>query len=79
MNIWTVVLTPDLNAQQRAALVTARLCRGDRLTTKQVAEMCGYADPSAAWRLLMNIAALHEYIALTCSAGAWYINSSDQC
>lgn len=63
----------ELTGQQRAALITVRLLRGERLTNQQVAQACGYADPSAAWRLMMKLAALHEHMALTYCAGCWFV------
>lgn len=63
----------EYTGQQRAALVTVRLLRGERLTNQQIAEVCGYADTSSAWRLMMQLAALHSDMALTYTGGNWFV------
>jgi len=63
----------ELTAQQRAALVTVRLLRGERLTNAQVADICGYMTRQAAYELMMQLAGLHEGMAVTFAQGMWFI------
>jgi len=63
----------ELTAQQRAALITVRLLRGEKLTNQRICEICGYTNRQAAWRLMMGLAELHEDMALTFAQGCWYL------
>lgn len=60
----------ELTAQQRAALVTVRLMRGEQLTNQQVARMCGYVERHSAYYLMMRLA---RVLPLTFSSGVWFL------
>lgn len=66
----------ELTAQQRAALVTVRLLRGERLTNAQIAELCGYTSRASAYLLMMRLAGLREYLSITYSDGVWYLSDA---
>jgi len=63
----------ELTAQQRAARVTARLCRGERLSTADVQRICEYNDQSSAWRLMMHLTAMEEDLAVAFVGGLWFL------
>lgn len=58
----------DLTAQQRAALITVRLMRGDRLTNAEVARICGYRERHSAYYLMMRLA---RVLPLTFQEDVW--------
>lgn len=60
----------ELTAIERAALVTRRLCRGERLTNQQIVELCGYTDRASAYYLMMGVA---RTVPVTFVAGNWAI------
>ena len=64
----------ELTAQERAALVTVRLMRGERLSNAQVAELCAYADRTSAYYLMMRIA---RVLPVTYHGGVWYMADGD--
>lgn len=66
----------EFTAQQRAALITVRLLRGERLSNSQVAEICGYTSRASAYLLMMRLAGLREDLSLTYSNGVWYVTES---
>lgn len=56
--VWIVGISwmkDDLTAQERAALVTWRLARGDRLTTQHIMELTGLSR-EGVWHLMMRLA-----------------------
>lgn len=66
----------ELTAQQRAALITVRLLRGERLSNAQVAEICGYSSRASAYLLMMRLAGLHSDLSLTYSDGVWFLTDA---
>ena len=62
--------TSEMTPTERAAYITRRLDRGERLSNAQVAAMCGYADRSSAYYLMMRLA---RVLPLTFSCGVWYM------
>lgn len=61
----------ELTAQERAALVTERLVRGQRMSNAQVAELCGYADRTSAYYLMMRVA---RVLPVTYHGGVWFLD-----
>lgn len=59
---------------ERTALIVLALAAGKRLTTRQVAEMCGISQ-HGAWALLCRISAVAP---LALYGGEWYLHQSPQ-
>jgi hypothetical protein len=58
----------EYTSQERAALITVRLLRGEQLTNQQVARICGYASRNSAYGLMMR---LSRVLPICFVAGCW--------
>ena len=64
----------ELTPQQRAALITVRLIRGERLTNAAVAEICGYMDWNSAQYLMDSLSIILPIQKIN---GVWFCALSD--
>lgn len=66
----------EMTAQQRAALITVRLIAGERMTTRQVTDICGYTNRGAALFLMDNLSMI---LPLCYDDKEWYLLTDTLC
>lgn len=66
----------EMTPTERAALITVRLLRGEKLSNAQVVALCGYTERHSAYYLMMRLA---RVLPLTYCNGVWQLmgNSCD--
>ena len=63
-------LAAELTAQQRAALITVRLYRGEHMTNADVARICGYSNWNSAQYLMDSLSII---LPITKLSGYWVL------
>lgn len=67
-------MAAELTPTERAAYITIRLYRGERLTNADVAAICAYEHRASAYYLMMRLA---RVMPLSYCEGVWFLLDGD--